>query len=120
MSENDKDGIRELGHAVHYTAVSEGTPVFASDDTEVGTVRQVVDNYREHILDGIVIADGGGTIRFIDGPEVTRTFERGVLLSITPAEVAEHGPPEDGPGVFKPGRAGGRLSRLFGGGWKRH
>lgn len=109
----------DLGHAVHYSAVPEGTPVYDSERREVGRVRQVVDNYEEHILDGIVLDDSGGVTRFIDGPEVTRTFERGVLLSITAAEVAEHGPPEEGPGVFGANRASGRLSRLFGGAWKR-
>ena len=117
MGENEKRG--GLGHAVHYSAVTEGTPVFDAAETRVGTVRQVVDNYEEHILDGIVITDEGGEVRFIDGPEVTRTFEGGVFLSISAAEVAQHGPPEDGPGVFNPARGGGRLSRLFGGGWKR-
>ena len=43
------------GEAIHYAAVSRGTPVYASDETQVGTVDQVVDNYREHILDGFVI-----------------------------------------------------------------
>ena len=43
------------GQAIHYTAVARGTPVYASDGTRVGIVDQVVDNYREHILDGIVI-----------------------------------------------------------------
>ena len=43
------------GAAIHYSAVSPGTPVYASDGIQVGTVDQVVDNYREHILDGIVI-----------------------------------------------------------------
>jgi hypothetical protein len=117
---SERDDNRDIGHAIHYSAVPEGTPVYSADEVEVGRVEQVVDNYREHILDGIVITDGGGQVRFIDGPEVTRTFERGVFLSISAEEVAEHGPPEDGPGVFRPGRAAGRLSRLFGGGWRRH
>ena len=43
------------GEAIHYAAVPRGTPVYAADGTEVGVVDQVVDNYREHILDGIVI-----------------------------------------------------------------
>ena len=43
------------GTAIHYSAVARGTPVYASDGTQVGVVDQVVDNYREHILDGIVI-----------------------------------------------------------------
>ena len=32
--------------AVHYTAVERGTPVYASDETEVGTVLEVLDNYK--------------------------------------------------------------------------
>ena len=43
------------GNAIHYAAVARGTPVYGSDGIEVGRVEQVVDNYREHILDGIVI-----------------------------------------------------------------
>ena len=110
----------DLGHAIHYSAVTKGTPVFGSDGAEVGTVRQVVDNYREHILDGLVIEDRGGTIRFVDGPEVARTFERGVHLSIGAAAVAELGPPEDGPGTFRPTAAKSKLGRLFNGGWRKH
>jgi hypothetical protein len=117
MSENQQQP--DLGHAIHYAAVAEGTPVYDSDRVEVGRVHQVVDNYREHILDGIVLTDQGGEARFVDGPEVARTFEHGVLLSIDASQVAELGPPEDGPSVFGARRSGGRLSRLLGGGWKR-
>ena len=106
------------GTAVHYTAVARGTPVFASDETQVGTVQEVLDNYAEHIFDGLVIELHGGDLRFVDAPEVARTAERGVTLTIDPAAVAELPPPEKGPPVFTP-RGGGRLSRLLGGGWKK-
>jgi hypothetical protein len=106
------------GHAVHYTALERGTPVYGSDEVEVGRVVEVLDNYREHIFDGLVIELAGGGRRFVDAPEVARTAERAVTLTITSAEAAELPPPEQGAGVFRP-RAGGRLSRLFGGGWKR-
>jgi len=109
----------DYGTALHYSAVSRGTPVFASDGAEVGTVQQVVDNYEEHILDGIVIRDSGGETRFVDGPEVARTFERAVLLSIDAAQVATLGPPENGPGAFRANPSVGRVGRLFGRGWKR-
>ena len=33
----------------------------------------------------------------MDAPEVARTAERAVTLSITAAQVAELGPPEEGP-----------------------
>jgi hypothetical protein len=109
----------DLGHAVHYTAVEPGTAVYDSQAMRVGEVRQVVDNDREHILDGIVLEDADGEVRFIDGPEIARTFERGVILTITAAEVAEHGPPEDGPGVFGANLSKGMLGRLFRSAWKR-
>ncbi len=121
MSEQEpsKEFLAGLGTAIHYAAVPEGTPVYGSDEAEVGRVEQIVDNYREHILDGIVIRDGGGTVRFVDGPEVSRTFDHGVVLSIGAAEVAKLGPPENNPGVFGANLATGRLGRLFGGAWKR-
>ena len=75
------------GQAIHYAAVGRGTPVYGSDGIEVGKVDEVVDNYREHILDGIVI-ETGRELRFVDAPEVARTAERGVTLTITSDEVA--------------------------------
>lgn len=107
------------GNAIHYTAVTRGTPVYAADGTEVGRVHQVVDNYREHILDGIVLETAGGQLRFVDGPEVGRTAERGVTLAIGPDEVQTLPAPESGPGSFRANVGGGRLSRLFGRSWKR-
>lgn len=97
------------GHAVHYTALERGTPVFSSDGEEVGTVAEVLDNYREHIFDGLVIQTSGGERRFVDAPEVARTAERAVTLTITAAESAElPPPPRQGPAV------GGAVKRLFG------
>jgi hypothetical protein len=109
----------EDGHAIHYAAVERGTPVFGADGVEVGRVHQVVDNYREHILDGIVFESASGERRFVDGPEVGRTAERGVTLTITSAEAAELPPPDRGVGTFKANVRTGRLGRLFGSGWKR-
>jgi hypothetical protein len=109
----------DYGSAIHYAAVERGTPVYDSEGEQVGTVRQVVDNYREHILDGFVIDDNGGTIRFVDGPEVQRTFERAVILNIDAAAVAELGPPENGAGIFGANLNTGRLSKALGRAWKR-
>jgi hypothetical protein len=77
------------GIAVHYSELPRGTPVFASDEVEVGTVDEVRDLYRERILDGIVIKTTAGERRFVDAPEVARTAERAVTLTITAAEVDE-------------------------------
>jgi hypothetical protein len=54
---------RDDGLAVHYTALERGTPVFSSDGQEVGKVDQVLDNYREHIFDGLVIVTAGSSLR---------------------------------------------------------
>jgi sporulation protein YlmC with PRC-barrel domain len=107
------------GHAIHYAAVERGTAVYGADGEEVGRVDQVVDNYREHILDGIVIRTPDGGLRFVDGPEVARTAERGVTLRISSAHVASLPPPERGTATFRPNPRSGRLGRLFGRGWKR-
>lgn len=84
---------RDVGLAVHYTTVERGTPIHGSDGAKVGTVVRVLDNHREHILDGIVFEDEKGEIRFVDGPEVQRTFERAVELNIDAAAAAALGPP---------------------------
>ena len=75
------------GHAIGYKILARGTVVRSSDDVEVGTVRRVLDNAREHIFDGIVIDTPGGR-RFVDAPEVAKIFERAVHLTITAEEAA--------------------------------
>lgn len=77
------------GVAVHYLELQRGTPVFDSDEVEVGTVDEVRDLPREHLLDGIVIRTSTGERRFVDAPEVARTAERAVTLTIPAAEVDE-------------------------------
>ncbi len=108
------------GEAIHYAAVNRGTPVYGSDEAVVGKVDEIVDNYREHILDGIVIETPDRELRFVDAPEVARTAERGVTLTISSDEVASLPPPKRAAAVFRPNPRAGRLGRLFGRGWKRH
>ena len=69
------------GHAIGYKVLARGTPVRSSDGEQIGTVRRVQDNVREHIFDGIVIDTPAGR-RFVDAPEVARIFERAVVLTI--------------------------------------
>jgi hypothetical protein len=96
------------GHAVHYSAVERGTPVYGSDEALVGKVVEVLDNYREHIMDGVVFETPDGVRRFVDAPEVSRTAEKGVTLTIPAAEAAQLPPPPTGP---RPGAGG--LKCLF-------
>jgi hypothetical protein len=77
------------GIAVHYSELAKGTPVYGSDEVQVGTVDEVRDLYRERILDGIVIKTASGERRFVDAPEVARTAELAVTLTIPSAEVEQ-------------------------------
>jgi hypothetical protein len=98
------------GLAVHYLSLKRGTPIYGSDDVVVGTVVEVLEIAREHFLDGIVFETPDGERRFVDAPEVARTAERAVTLTITAEEAARLGPPA-APGP----RLGGTLKGLFGG-----
>jgi|SRR3954468_16827279 hypothetical protein len=98
----------EDGHAVHYLSVAQGTPVYGSDEELVGKVVEVLDNSREAIMDGVVFETPDGVRRFVDAPEVARTAELAVTLTIPAAEAAQLAPPQQGPAL------GGGLRRLFG------
>jgi hypothetical protein len=100
------------GHAVHYTAVERGTPIYGSDEQPVGKVVEMLDNLPEHIFDGIVFETPDGVRRFVDAPEVARTAELAVTLTIPAAEATQLPPPQSPPG---PKLGGGPLKRLFGG-----
>jgi hypothetical protein len=102
--------VIEDGHAVHYNAVQRGIPVYGSDEQVVGKVVEVLDNHREHIMDGVVFETPDGVRRFVDAPEVARTAELGVTLTIPAAEAAVLPPPEPAPRVNT-----GAVKRLFGG-----
>jgi hypothetical protein len=107
------------GYAISYKVLARGTPVSDRDGAAVGTVRRVLENEAEHIFDGIVIQTAAGE-RFVDAPEVARIAERRVTLTLDAEAVA--GLPERDPAgapTFHANTRGGRLSRWFGGGWKR-
>ena len=95
------------GHPIHYMAVPRGTPVYGSDGVEVGRVVEMLDNRRENIFDGVVFRGSDGRTRFADAPEVARTAERAVTLTIDSDQALELDPPQ------KPGGGAGRLKRIF-------
>ena len=66
-----------------------------------------------------MIETPNGELRFVDAPEVARTAERGVTLTISSEEAAALPPPERAAPTFRPNPRSGRFGRLFGGGWKR-
>ncbi len=80
------------GPAISYLALRRGTRVRDNDGVEVGRVRRVQNNDREHIFDGIVVETRQGR-RFVDAPEVAHIAEHAVTLSVTAAEVLASSPP---------------------------
>jgi hypothetical protein len=84
--------------------------VYGSDEQLVGKVVEVLDNARESIMDGVVFETPDRVRRFVDAPEVARTAELAVTLTIPAAEAAALAPPPTSP---RPG--GGALRRRFGG-----
>jgi len=101
--------VEDYGHAIGYNVLARGTPVRSSDGIAIGTVRRVQDNAREHIFDGIVIDTPDGR-RFVDAPEVTRIFERAVVLTITAEEAL--GLPEQGSAVAERMRNAATVRRV--------
>ena len=112
--------MTEHGDPISYQALQRGTPVVSSDTFELGAVESVIDNAKEHIFDGIVMRTGDGLL-WVDAPEVARITEGRVTLTLDAATAKEQltdyapGAPE-----YRANVRGGRLSRFFGGGWKRH
>lgn len=100
------------GAALHYTALAAGLPVYGSDEVQVGTLRKVLDNAREQIFDGIEVDRRDGVRVFVDAPEVARTAERAVTLTITASALDGYPPIKGGQSPAK--SSGGLLGRLFG------
>ena len=72
------------GDPISYQALQRGTPIFSSDDRQLGTVERAIDNPKEHIFDGIVMIAGDRHV-WVDAPEVARITERRVTLTIDAA-----------------------------------
>ena len=105
-------------HAISYKALELGTPVLTSDGTQLGVVRQILDNVKENIFDGLVVRSQAGDL-FVDAPEVARITQRQVTLTID-AEAAQALPAyEPGAPEYHANPRAGRLGRFFGGSWKR-
>ena len=108
------------GFAISYKVLERGTPVVASDGAEVGTVREVFENAREHIFDGLTVDTPAGE-RWVDAPEIARIAERRVTLAID-GEAAQQLPDRDHAGApeFEANVRAGKVARfLGGGGWRR-
>lgn len=114
----------DLGAPSSYLALTEGVPVYSSDEQELGRVEHVLAAPKVDIFDGIVIDRSRlpGGHRFVDAPEVAEIFERGVVLKITAAEAQELPTPEANPATMGADPAdveGGDLERKLRHAWER-
>jgi hypothetical protein len=75
-------------YSIGYQVLPPGTPVEASDGSQVGTVHRAIEHQRENLLDGVVIDTAAGRV-FVDAPEVVRLTNRRVILTLDPSEVAQ-------------------------------
>ena len=92
--------MEDLGSPISYLVVDKGVPVFSSDGQNVARVVRVLSEAKVDMFDGIIIdtTAGPGGHRFVDAPEVGEIFERGVILKIDAAEVAQLPKPGQNPG----------------------
>jgi sporulation protein YlmC with PRC-barrel domain len=104
--------------AISYKALERGVEVVTADGAPIGTVDEVLDNVRENIFDGIVVATPEGK-RFVDAPEVARITVGAVTLSIGAERARELPVYRRGAPEFQANPRVGRLGRIFGGGWRR-
>jgi hypothetical protein len=112
----------DRGTPASYLTLEPGTPVLASDGTEVGTVAHVLADADADIFDGLVIDTrrGPGGHRFVDAPQVAGIAERGVTLALDAAAVEGLPEPSENPAEMSadPGdRAGGDLTQKLRRAW---
>ncbi|MGN6558527.1 MAG: hypothetical protein ACTHLH_11035 [Solirubrobacterales bacterium] len=112
----------DLGGRISYLVLKAGVPVFSVDGEQVGTVVRAMWVQEKDVFDGIVFhtAAGRHDRRFVDGPEVGEIYERGVVLKISAAEVAQLPKPGENPAALSVGPddlvgspQGGRLRRAW-------
>jgi hypothetical protein len=113
------DPSPDWGSPIAYLVLEPGTPVYAGDETYVGTVGHVLFVPEKDIFDGIVVQTDAGE-RFVDADRVEQIYERRVITSLTADDVRALRPPKGAPPVYgvDPSEGSGksfgaRLSRLF-------
>lgn len=95
-------GVVDLGDRVSYEVLAQGTPVYSSDDVQVGTVAHVLAAEHEDIFEGIVVAEhhGKGGHRFADEEVIDDIYERGVVLKLDRAAAEQLPEPSANPAVM--------------------
>jgi hypothetical protein len=93
----------DRGEPTSYLTLEPGTPVFASDGTEVGRVEHVLADADADIFDGLVIDTrlGPGGLRFADAPQVAEIATGGVTLTLDTAGVHALPEPSENPAALR-------------------
>jgi uncharacterized protein YrrD len=92
----------ELGDPVSYLVINPGTPVYSSDDEQIGKVSHVLAAEDEDVFDGIVIGEHvfGAEHRFADADDIQAIFEHGVVLKLDRAACEQLPKPSANPAVL--------------------
>jgi hypothetical protein len=85
-----------------WEALEPGTAVFASDGTELGTVKEVVGDQREDIFEGLIAHTHYGE-RFVSWEQIASIHERGVDLKLDASATAALPPPSTAPAAMEVG-----------------
>jgi hypothetical protein len=104
----------DLGYPVAYEVLEAGTPVYSSDEQEIGMVAHVLAVEDEDVFDGIVISEHLGVEghRFADADDIERIYERGVVLKLDRVACERLPEPSANPAVMHDDPAEGRSHRL--------
>ena len=114
--------MSDAGAPMSYLTLAPGTPVRASDGTEIGTVAHVLADSSADIFDGLVIDCrlGPGGHRFVDAPEVAEIYEQGVELTLNAREAERLHEPSANPATMSadpddvtPDHLGDKLRRAW-------
>jgi C-terminal processing protease CtpA/Prc len=95
--------MEDLGAPIAYLAVESGTPVYAGDGREIGTVEHVLADAEADVFDGLIVDTrlGPGGWRFVDAPDVAELHERGVVLKLDSAAAERLPEPSENPGALR-------------------
>lgn len=93
----------DLGGPVSYLVLSPGTPVYSSDDQEIGKVSHVLAAEDEDVFDGVIIAEHifGEEHRFADADDIEAIYEFGVILKLDRAACEGLPKPTANPAVIR-------------------
>ncbi|HEX2104258.1 MAG TPA: PRC-barrel domain-containing protein [Solirubrobacteraceae bacterium] len=93
--------MTDSGAPMSYLTLERGTPVRASDGTELGTVAHVLADPDADIFDGIVLDARGGGYRFVDAPQVAEIAEGAVTLALDGAAAERLPEPTESPAEMR-------------------